>query len=42
VNQRERERNWEQLLLLGESEMYKLLREEERERMTATGVGFLL
>jgi hypothetical protein len=40
TNQRERE-NRRQLLLLGESEMNKLLREEEREKTTATGVGFL-
>ena len=39
--ERERE-NWRQLLLLGESEMYKLLRGERKEEKTrAAGVGFL-
>jgi hypothetical protein len=42
VNQRERERNWEQLLLLGESEMYKLLREEEREKNDSNRRGLPL
>ena len=41
MNQSERE-NWRQVLLLGESEMYKLLRGERKgEKTRAAGVGFL-